>query len=113
MASLKRRFERLCGDGSVHSCHVMVDGLAALDALCAQRDRARDALEDCRSKRAKLAADAEARLVRARARGRKRAIASTWASSKGRHPRFAFAPRDDRSSKNERHRVEHDRDTRL
>ena len=72
MASLKRRFERLCGDGSVHSCHVMVDGLAALDALCAQRDRARDALEDALSKRAKQSNDlAAAKLARVSSRAGK------------------------------------------
>ena len=32
---------------------------------------------------------------------------------KGKHPRFEFAPRDDRSSENEPNRVENDRDTSL
>ena len=51
--------------------------------------------------------------------GRKRVIhvASTWAFSKryprGKPPRFEFAPRHDRSSKNEPHRVENDRATSL
>ena len=31
---------------------------------------------------------------------------------RGKHPCFGFAPKDDRSSKSEPHRVEHDRDTR-
>ena len=43
-------------------------------------------------------------------------VAPTWACSKqrprGMPPRFEFAPRDDRSSKNEPKRVENDRDTR-
>ena len=44
-------------------------------------------------------------------------VASTWVFSKRypreKHPRFEFAPRDDRSSKNEPKRVENDRDTSL
>ena len=51
-------------------------------------------------------------------RCRKRVIQySTWVFSKrpprGKHPRFEFAPRDDRSSKNEPKRVETDRDMRF
>ena len=44
-------------------------------------------------------------------------VASTWVFSKrcprDKHPRLGFAPRDDRSSKNEPNRVENDRDTRF
>jgi len=56
MDKVKKKFEKLCGPGSVHSAHVMVDGLKDLDGLCAQRNKAQDALEDAISKRAKLAA---------------------------------------------------------
>ncbi|KAH8053268.1 hypothetical protein JL720_14749 [Aureococcus anophagefferens] len=82
----KKKFEKLCGPGSVHSAHVMVDGLKDLDGLCAQRNKAQDALEDAISKRAKLAAvlaaDADARLRKAldarAAAGDDRARAGTW-----------------------------------
>ncbi|KAH8060179.1 hypothetical protein JL722_5141 [Aureococcus anophagefferens] len=86
MDRVKKKFEKLCGPGSVHSAHVMVDGLKDLDGLCAQRNKAQDALEDAISKRAKLAAvlaaDADARLRKAldarAAAGDDRARAGTW-----------------------------------
>ena len=57
------------------------------------------------------------RIVRARAGHGCFNVASTWVFSKqsprGKHPRFEFVPRDDRSSKNEPNRVENDRDMSL
>ena len=51
------------------------------------------------------------------ASGRKFNAASTWVFSKqfprGKHPRFEFAPGEERSSKHEPHRGEIDRDTRF
>jgi len=54
--ALQRKFDRLCGPGSVDSVHVMVGGLEHLNGLVGRRDRARAKLEDARSRRARLAA---------------------------------------------------------
>ncbi|KAH8047997.1 hypothetical protein JL722_12786 [Aureococcus anophagefferens] len=54
--ALQRKFDRLCGPGSVQSVHVMVGGLEHLNGLVGRRDRARAKLEDARSRRARLAA---------------------------------------------------------
>ena len=72
MGRVARKFEDLCGEGSVHSASVMIGGLQDLDALVAQRDRARDALEDALSKRAKQSNDlAAAKLARVSSRAGK------------------------------------------
>ena len=39
--ALQRKFDRLCGPGSVDSVHVMVGGLEHLNGLVGRRDRAR------------------------------------------------------------------------
>ena len=60
--ALKRKLDRLLGDDAVAGTQIMVGGLDELDGLVARRDRAREALEDARSKRAKLASMRAARL---------------------------------------------------
>lgn len=62
--ALRRAFDALLGPGSVHSTSIMVAGLDELNRLCARRDRAFDALEDARSRRAKMASMRETRLKR-------------------------------------------------
>ncbi|KAH8086043.1 hypothetical protein JL720_7243 [Aureococcus anophagefferens] len=74
--ALQRKFDRLCGPGSVDSVHVMVGGLEHLNGLVGRRDRARAKLEDARSRRARLAAlregDYRARAPRRRRRPTRR-----------------------------------------
>ena len=62
--ALRRKFEHLCGAGTVHSAQPMVGDLRELNRLVARRDRAQDALEDAVQRGAKLATDAEKRLIR-------------------------------------------------
>ena len=62
--ALRRKFEHLCGAGTVHSAQPMVGDLRELNKLVARRDRAHAAWEDAKQRGAKLARDAEKKLVK-------------------------------------------------
>jgi len=62
--ALRRKFEHLCGAGTVHSAQPMVGDLRELNKLVARRENAHNALEDAKQRGAKLARDAEKKLVK-------------------------------------------------